>query len=96
VFPCEPSFRPSKLDPLGFGVLVQFTLSHAVSADGTVYSGVSYGEAVFDVEPRFPCFALFLDSSNALLLQNTDNGSRDVFKRVGLAKSNIYTTQLGR
>ncbi|KAK4233393.1 heterokaryon incompatibility protein-domain-containing protein [Achaetomium macrosporum] len=87
VFPCEPSFQPSKHDPISFGVLVQFTLAHIVSPDGTEFPDISYGEAFFDVGQRFPCFVLFLDSSNALLLERVDDCSRpNTFKRVGLAR----------
>jgi hypothetical protein len=45
--------------PLGFGILASIHLPH----------GVSYGNAFFDTEPHFPCFALFLDSSNSLILK---------------------------
>jgi hypothetical protein len=35
-----------------------------INATGTVY---------FDVEPKFPCFALFLEKSHCLLLEQTNN-----------------------
>lgn len=54
-----PNFNPDPTDPIGFGVIAKLDLSH----------GESVGEAYFDVEPVFPCFALFVDSSNALILQ---------------------------
>jgi hypothetical protein len=47
-----------------------------------LHDGISYGEAFFDVAPSFPTYALFLDSSNALLLQRSGQN----YKRVGLAK----------
>jgi hypothetical protein len=70
-----PSFRPSPLDPLGFGVLVQMEYS----------TGPLYGEAYFDLKPQLPCHALFLDSSNALLLEASE-GKLDEYTRIGIAK----------
>jgi len=70
-----PSFKPSPYDPLGFGVLVQ--MEHS--------TGPSYGEAYFDFEPQFPCHALFLDPSNALLLV-VSKGKPDEYVRIGIAK----------
>ena len=62
-------------DPLGLGVLSEVHLD----------SGVSLGEAFFDLRPQFPCFAFFLDSSNCLVLKET--GRRDhEYTRIGIAK----------
>jgi hypothetical protein len=43
------------------------------------------GETFFDVQPHFPCFALFLDSSNALALQPTGKTQHE-YTRIGIAK----------
>jgi hypothetical protein len=64
-----------KNEPLGFGVLTELHLSH----------GVSLGETFFDVRPHFPCFALFLDSSNALVLQRAGM-TQNEYGRIGIAK----------
>src|SRR3569833_898679 len=70
-----PGYKPSPLDPLGFGVPYQMHTA----------SGVSEGEAFFDLEPRTECLALFLDPSNALLLVPSD-GAPGAHARVGIAK----------
>jgi len=46
--------------------------------------GVSIGRAYFDFEVHFPCFALFLDVSRALVLRNTGKAKLE-FQRVGVA-----------
>ena len=46
---------------------------------------VSLGETFFDVQPHFPCFALFLDSSNALVLKPTETTEHE-YIRIGIAK----------
>lgn len=66
---------PSSSDALGLGVLSEIRLS----------DGVSLGDAFFDAQPCFPCHALFLDSSNALVLKETGRGAGE-FARVGIAK----------
>jgi hypothetical protein len=71
----DPSFRPDPQDPLGFGIISQLRLSH----------GISYGEAFFDLQPQYPCSALFLDPANALLLIPSDTNS-SAFVRIGTAK----------
>lgn len=81
----DPSYQPDKTEPLGFGVLVQFQYDDGLTVEGKFFDGISYGEAFFDVHPAFPCFALFLDPQNALLL-NKRTESNDVYKRVGLGK----------
>jgi len=43
------------------------------------------GEAYFDFEPYFPCFGLFLDPQNALILKKTEN-AEDEYTRIGIAK----------
>lgn len=75
ILQADASFQPDPQDPLGFGVLSQLHLPH----------GISYGEAFFDLEPHFPCSALFLDTSNALLLAPSQ-ASSPVFVRIGIAK----------
>ena len=62
-------------DALGLGVLSEIRLS----------DGLSLGDAFFDAQPCFPCYALFLDSSNALILKETGGGASE-FTRVGVAK----------
>ena len=69
------SFKPPIEDPLGFGVLVQ--LQHE--------TGIAYGEAFFDLDARFPCSALFLDPSNALLL-TPSTMRQGHYVRIGIAK----------
>ena len=66
---------PCSSDALGLGVLSEIHLS----------DGVSLGDAFFDAQPCFPCHALFLDSSNALVLKETTRGAGE-FTRVGIAK----------
>jgi hypothetical protein len=66
---------PGSSDALGMGVLSEIHLS----------DGVSLGDAFFDTQPCFPCHALFLDSSNALMLKETGRGAGE-FTRVGIAK----------
>jgi hypothetical protein len=73
------------MDPLGFGALVQFQYDEGLMVEGKFFDGISYGEAFFDVLPTFPCFALFLDPQNALLLSKR-TGPNGVYKRVGLGK----------
>jgi hypothetical protein len=43
------------------------------------------GRVHFDIQPQFPCFALFLDSSNSLVLKPTGN-AEDEYVRIGIAK----------
>ncbi|PKS05607.1 hypothetical protein jhhlp_008125 [Lomentospora prolificans] len=43
------------------------------------------GFAAFDLERSFPCFALFLDSAYALVLEATSTQKQE-FRRIGLAK----------
>jgi hypothetical protein len=62
-------------EPLGFGNLVELHLNH----------GLSLGEAYFDFEAWFPCFGLFLDSQNALILKKTDDAGNK-YTRIGIAK----------
>ena len=52
-----------------------------------VHDDISYGEAFFDMagEEHYPCFALFLDSSNAILVRESDLGGAP-YTRVGIAK----------
>lgn len=75
ILQADPDFQPSPCDPLGFGVISQLHLPH----------GISYGEAFFDLEPQYPCSALFLDPANALLLIPSDKNP-SAFVRVGIAK----------
>jgi hypothetical protein len=77
-----PNTKIDKKDPIGFGTLVQFQLDAGITQNGKHHDGISYGEAFFDIAPSFPCFALFLDASNALLLQKQQWD----YKRVGLGK----------
>ncbi|PKY04370.1 HET-domain-containing protein [Aspergillus campestris IBT 28561] len=79
---CPPDAKIDKKDPIGFGTLVQFQLDAGITLEGNHYDGISYGEGFFDVAPSFPCYALFLDSSNALLLQS----SQQKYKRVGFGR----------
>lgn len=69
-----PNTTPGSSDALGLGVLSEICLS----------DGVSLGDAFFDTQPCFPCHALFLDSSNALVLKETGRGAGE-FTRVGIA-----------
>lgn len=73
----RPQFVPSPYDPLGFGRLVEILVDN----------DVSHGEAFFDIdnESELPCLALFLDSSQALLLQRLRPQSQN-FVRIGVAK----------
>ena len=71
----SPSHSYDKSEPLGFGLLTEVHLDH----------GVSMGETFFDVQPYFPCYALFLDSSNALVLKQTGNPQGE-YTRIGIAK----------
>lgn len=48
-------------------------------------SDLALGFASFDFEVHFPCFALFLDSSNSLLLRATGKGDQE-FQRIGVAR----------
>ncbi len=66
---------PGSFDAIGHGVLSEIRL----------IDGVSLGDAFFDAQPCFPCHALFLDSSNALVLKETGKGAGE-FRRVGIAK----------
>jgi hypothetical protein len=68
-------YYPREFGPLGDGVLVELHIDHTVSI----------GEVYFDIQPHFPCFALFLDSSNSLVLKPTGRGG-DEYIRVGIAK----------
>jgi hypothetical protein len=43
------------------------------------------GGAYFDFHPQFPCFALFLDPSNSLILSPTGK-AEDEYTRIGIAK----------
>ncbi|KAJ5087746.1 HET-domain-containing protein [Penicillium angulare] len=79
---CPAGTKTDPKDPLGFGLLVQFQLDAGITQDEKLHDGISYGEAFFDVAPSFPTYALFLDPSNALLLQRSEQN----YKRVGLAK----------
>jgi hypothetical protein len=66
------------MDPLGFGVLVKISVG----------GDTSHGTAHFDLaadEPHFPCSALFLDSSNALILRRKAE-QREVYTRIGCGK----------
>ena len=75
-------YRPSPYEPLGFGKFVAIALG-----DGGDRSHISYGEAHFDTpgDEEYPCYAMFLDSSNALLLKEGGPGNAD-FERIGVAK----------
>jgi hypothetical protein len=66
---------PGSFDAVGLGVLSEIRLG----------DGVSLGDAFFDSQPCFPCHALFLDSSNALVLKETGKAVGE-FTRVGVAK----------
>lgn len=77
-----PDTKIDKKDPIGFGTLAQFRLDTGITQNGKHYDGISYGEVFFDIAPSFPCFAVFLDASNALLLQK----SQTDYKRVGFGK----------
>ncbi|KIM99406.1 hypothetical protein OIDMADRAFT_56541 [Oidiodendron maius Zn] len=72
-----PDYRPRKEEPLGFGVFM------TVQTVG----GMAFGEAYFDIESekQDQCMALFLDTSNALLLTPVD-GRPGTFTRLGTAK----------
>ena len=54
-------------------------LDAKVAHSKLVINGIGY----FDVEPKFPCAALFLDDRYCLLLEQTENEYRD-YRRVGL------------
>lgn len=56
-------------------------------AEIIIENDASYGEAFFDlnIDVDFPCFALFLDSSQALLLRSL-NEQLNHFRRIGIAK----------
>ena len=43
------------------------------------------GEAYFDFHLQFPCFPLFLDPSNSLILKPTGK-AEDEYTRIGIAK----------
>lgn len=62
---------------LGLGVLSEICIGDT--------GGVSLGDVFFDTQPCFPCHALFLDSSNALVLEATEDGTGE-FRRIGIAK----------
>lgn len=70
----DPNYKPDKQLPLGLGVLVELHLDH----------GVSMGNAFFDTGSHFPCFALFFDSSNALILTPNARNADD-YVRIGIA-----------
>jgi len=60
---------------VGFGTFVKLQLSHEISV----------GSAFFDIEPQFPCSALFLDSQNCLILKPHGEGS-NTFSRIGIGR----------
>lgn len=70
----DPNHKPDKQLPLGLGVLVELHLDH----------GVSMGNAFFDTVSHFPCFALFFDSSNALVLTLKAPNAEE-YVRIGIA-----------
>lgn len=75
MYKTDPSREHIDGDLLGFGVRTEIHLPH----------GVSFGEAFFDVQPYFPSFVLFLDSSNCLVLKRTGNAEQE-YRRIGIAR----------
>lgn len=73
---------PGRFDAIGLGVLSEIRLGE----------DVSLGDAFFDTQPCFPCHAMFLDPSNALILKETGKGAGE-FARVGIAKFLRTATQ---
>jgi hypothetical protein len=71
----DSGYKFDKTEPLGLGTLVEIHLNH----------DISMGEAYFDVQPHFPCFGLFLDPSNCLILKPTDKADSE-YTRIGIAK----------
>jgi hypothetical protein len=79
IFKADPSTKVDSSEPLGLGTRVELRFQH----------GVSLGEVFYDLRPQFPCFALFLDSQNALVLSRrprSKDGSDNGYMRVGIAR----------
>ena len=77
-----------------------YTLSHRALKKGESYAwiyqipvnatgetSVKEGSARFDLDPSFPCVALFLDSQNALILREEREGKHS---RIGVATFGPY------
>ena len=56
-----------------------------MNATGTTV--VKQGSARFDLDPSFPCVALFLDSEHALILRGGQGGQ---YSRIGIANFSSY------